>query len=72
MLTEAAINGKYDELIGLKENVIVGRLIPAGTGGIMQRLKGEASARDVELAVDVPVGIEAAGEESEAADEASA
>ena len=72
VLTEAAINGKYDELIGLKENVIVGRLIPAGTGGIMQRLKGEASARDVELAVDVPVGIEAAGEESEAADEASA
>ncbi len=72
VLTEAAINGKYDELIGLKENVIVGRLIPAGTGGIMQRLKGEASARDAELAVDLPVGIEAAGEESEAADEASA
>ena len=70
VLTEAAINGKYDELIGLKENVIVGRLIPAGTGGIMQRLKGEASARDAELAVDVPVGIEAAGEEGEAADEA--
>ena len=38
----------------------------------MQRLKGEASARDVELAVDVPAGIEAASEESEAADEASA
>ncbi|MEK9559211.1 MAG: DNA-directed RNA polymerase subunit beta', partial [Flavobacteriaceae bacterium] len=33
VLTEAAINGKYDKLIGLKENVIVGRLIPAGTGG---------------------------------------
>ena len=32
MLTEAAINGKEDELLGLKENVIVGRLIPAGTG----------------------------------------
>ena len=69
VLTEAAINGKYDELIGLKENVIVGRLIPAGTGGIMQRLKGEASARDAELAVDVPVGIETAGEESETAGE---
>jgi DNA-directed RNA polymerase subunit beta' len=32
VLTEAAVNGKYDELRGLKENVIVGRLIPAGTG----------------------------------------
>ncbi len=32
MLTEAAILGKRDELRGLKENVIVGRLIPAGTG----------------------------------------
>ena len=32
MLTEAAINGKVDRLVGLKENVIMGRLIPAGTG----------------------------------------
>jgi DNA-directed RNA polymerase subunit beta' len=32
VLTEAAINGKVDQLRGLKENVIVGRLIPAGTG----------------------------------------
>ncbi|HEX4045874.1 MAG TPA: DNA-directed RNA polymerase subunit beta', partial [Gammaproteobacteria bacterium] len=32
VLTEAAVNGKFDELRGLKENVIVGRLIPAGTG----------------------------------------
>jgi DNA-directed RNA polymerase subunit beta' len=32
VLTEAAINGKLDRLRGLKENVIVGRLIPAGTG----------------------------------------
>ena len=32
MLTEAAINGMVDHLRGLKENVIVGRLIPAGTG----------------------------------------
>jgi DNA-directed RNA polymerase subunit beta' len=32
VLTEAAINGKEDNLLGLKENVIVGRLIPAGTG----------------------------------------
>ena len=32
MLTEAAIRGSSDKLMGLKENVIVGRLIPAGTG----------------------------------------
>ena len=50
VLTEAAINGKYDQLIGLKENVIVGRLIPAGTGGLMQRLKAEAANRDELLA----------------------
>lgn len=35
MLTDAAINGKIDPLYGLKENVIIGKLIPAGTG--MQR-----------------------------------
>ena len=32
MLTEAAIKGKEDKLTGLKENVIIGKLIPAGTG----------------------------------------
>ena len=32
MLTEAAVSGRIDHLYGLKENVIVGRLIPAGTG----------------------------------------
>ena len=32
MLTEAAINGAKDNLVGLKENVIIGKLIPAGTG----------------------------------------
>ncbi len=49
VLTEAAVNGKEDTLLGLKENVIVGRLIPAGTGGLMQRLRGEALERDREL-----------------------
>ncbi len=56
VLTEAAINGKYDDLIGLKENVIVGRLIPAGTGGVMQRLKAEAASRDAILAEEAGVG----------------
>ena len=32
VLTEAAVKGKTDDLIGLKENVIIGKLIPAGTG----------------------------------------
>ncbi|MDF1586375.1 DNA-directed RNA polymerase subunit beta' [Marinimicrococcus flavescens] len=39
VLTDAAFAGKVDKLAGLKENVIVGRLIPAGTGGVVQRLK---------------------------------
>jgi DNA-directed RNA polymerase subunit beta' len=39
VLTEAAFAGKVDKLMGLKENVIVGRLIPAGTGGVLGRFK---------------------------------
>ncbi len=46
VLTEASTQGKRDKLIGLKENVIVGRLIPAGTGGATARLKGIAADRD--------------------------
>ena len=34
VLTDAAIKGKVDKLVGLKENVIVGRLVPAGTGSV--------------------------------------
>jgi len=46
VLTDAAVNGKADTLEGLKENVIVGRLIPAGTGGMLRRLRKEAAKRD--------------------------
>ena len=46
MLTDAAVNGKVDTLEGLKENVIVGRLIPAGTGGMLRRLRKIAAKRD--------------------------
>ncbi len=46
VLTEAATAGKVDTLNGLKENVIVGRLIPAGTGSVMNRLKQVAAGRD--------------------------
>ena len=46
VLTEAAVNGKVDTLEGLKENVIVGRLIPAGTGAAMSRIRQIATGRD--------------------------
>ena len=46
VLTEAAVSGKTDSLSGLKENVIVGRLIPAGTGSVMNRFRRIAADRD--------------------------
>ena len=47
MLTEAAINGQVDYLRGLKENVIMGRLIPAGTGlGAYKRLTVDVQTDD--------------------------
>jgi len=51
VLTEAAVAGKTDMLQGLKENVIVGRLIPAGTGGMMSQIRRIATHRD-ELILD--------------------
>ena len=58
MLTEAAVSGKIDKLSGLKENVIVGRLIPAGTGAFMRRMKKVAFDNDKRIddarVVDVP------------------
>ncbi|MBL8643875.1 MAG: DNA-directed RNA polymerase subunit beta', partial [Rhodospirillaceae bacterium] len=54
VLTEAAVTGKNDRLVGLKENVIVGRLIPAGTGALMNRLKTIAANRDKELQPEPP------------------
>ncbi len=46
VLTEASVQGKRDKLVGLKENVIVGRLIPAGTGGATSKVKKIATDRD--------------------------
>jgi DNA-directed RNA polymerase subunit beta' len=51
VLTQAAVEGKKDQLIGLKENVIVGRLIPAGTGAGLNRLRVTATSRDAALRV---------------------
>tara|TARA_B100000686_G_scaffold243049_1_gene251872 strand:- start:6780 stop:10733 length:3954 start_codon:yes stop_codon:yes gene_type:complete len=50
VLTDAAIKGKVDKLQGLKENVIVGRLIPAGTGSTKIKWENTAIARDEALA----------------------
>ena len=52
VLTDAASNGKTDPLEGLKENVIVGRLIPAGTGGQLRRYQKLATERDEQLAIE--------------------
>ncbi|MBS4046232.1 MAG: DNA-directed RNA polymerase subunit beta' [Alphaproteobacteria bacterium] len=60
VLTEAAVGGKVDKLIGLKENVIVGRLIPVGTGAIMNRMKGLAAQRDRDFADALESELQAA------------
>jgi DNA-directed RNA polymerase subunit beta' len=52
VLTEAAVSGKTDTLIGLKENVIVGRLIPAGTGAVMNRFRALAAERDKNVQIE--------------------
>ena len=49
VLTEAAVEGKVDKLTGLKENVIVGRLIPAGTGNVLRSLRRVAAQNDKEI-----------------------
>ena len=49
VLTDAAIKGKVDKLKGLKENVIVGRLIPAGTGHTKIKWQKTAESRDAAL-----------------------
>ena len=73
VLTEAAVSGKIDNLIGLKENVIVGRPIPAGTGSVMNRFREVAATRDEELsalqskhadAIEAEVVFEAPAEEA--------
>ena len=70
VLTEAAIMGKRDELRGLKENVIVGRLIPAGTGLAYHRSRkaqsagGNASASSVSEAPAVETVVQDADQAS--------
>ncbi|MGD0015437.1 MAG: ATP phosphoribosyltransferase, partial [Bryobacteraceae bacterium] len=69
VLTEAAINGKVDHLRGLKENVIMGRLIPAGTGMEYYRrvrIPGEEMEEEMALETEVPLpeGIEGYADET--------
>ena len=64
VLTEASTQGKKDKLIGLKENVIVGRLIPAGSGGAARDIKKVASARDLKI-IDERAALESAVENIE-------
>jgi DNA-directed RNA polymerase subunit beta' len=69
VLTEASINGRVDYLRGLKENVIMGRLIPAGTGlGAYKRLTVDVASVDEDddfvgagMDEDAPEAAEAAG-----------
>jgi len=58
VLTEASVGGRVDTLLGLKENVIVGRLIPAGTGSVMARWRLLAAERDHELQAGTTGAIE--------------
>ncbi len=71
VLTEAAVSGKKDKLVGLKENVIVGRLIPAGTGFAYHQARKDAGDKSqVELAAFMKAAAEGKeiSEESEASD----
>jgi DNA-directed RNA polymerase subunit beta' len=80
VLTEASVNGKVDGLRGLKENVIVGRLIPAGTGSAYHKerrrqrreMQGEeALAQDaVQALVDAVAESTASGDAAESTGEA--
>ncbi|WP_163063363.1 hypothetical protein, partial [Acinetobacter baumannii] len=70
VLTEAAVRGTSDNLRGLKENVIVGRLIPAGTGlaDHSNRRRGASGLTESEMQTlaGTPAAVEAAAVEAEA------
>jgi DNA-directed RNA polymerase subunit beta' len=71
VLTEAAIMGKKDDLRGLKENVIVGRLIPAGTGLAYHTARKKAKLGGSEAAAAAEAAFAPAGEAQPAPTEAS-
>ena len=53
VLTDAAVRGRVDNLQGLKENVIVGRLVPAGTGLSMRRVRRIATEKDAKVKKEI-------------------
>ncbi|MDF1770075.1 DNA-directed RNA polymerase subunit beta' [Maricaulis sp.] len=71
VLTEAAVQGKEDTLEGLKENVIVGRLIPAGTGSIMRQYQAIADDMDADMLAERQASVEAEGLPDEIAEAAA-
>jgi DNA-directed RNA polymerase subunit beta' len=72
VLTEAAVAGRIDRLIGLKENVIVGRPIPAGTGAVLNRVRRVALDRDSEVAAQLAADKAAAEQAAQTAAKESA
>ncbi|MCB1828371.1 MAG: DNA-directed RNA polymerase subunit beta', partial [Coxiellaceae bacterium] len=70
VLTEASVSGKRDDLLGLKENVTVGRLIPAGTGFVYhQKRRAQALVGDVVDRGPTTAEVEAALSEAFQVDE---
>jgi DNA-directed RNA polymerase subunit beta' len=65
VLTEAAINGSKDHLIGLKENVIIGKLIPAGTGAPQNVAAARERARRAAIEALAGEALEGLGAEFE-------
>jgi len=66
VLTEASVSGREDRLEGLKENVIVGRLIPAGTGAVINKMRRVATERDNLIASNRKAESEARALQNEA------
>jgi DNA-directed RNA polymerase subunit beta' len=69
VLAQAAIEGKRDELYGLKENVIIGKLIPAGTGYLTRRRQAELEMDDepdADIADDTAFEFDVLGDDDEA------
>jgi DNA-directed RNA polymerase subunit beta' len=64
VLTDAAVTGKMDELRGLKENVIVGRLIPAGTGLAYHNERRRRREAEVAFMQEVAAGADLGAEET--------
>jgi DNA-directed RNA polymerase subunit beta' len=61
VLTDAAIKGKVDRLVGLKENVIIGKLVPAGSGLSIYRAQGAEYSGDITAEGDEEFDVDFSG-----------